>query len=98
MRLVIKLSRSFSTLVRIVLEEQLTLGSPHRFHYVKFHHENDRGDDDSRQGGLRNVVQIGCEELQRYKHQETSIDATKSRLHSGRVIDCTSTETAAHRH
>jgi hypothetical protein len=47
----------------------LTLGLPHGFDDVKFHHEDDSRNDDRSEGCTRNKVEVRGEKLQRENHK-----------------------------
>lgn len=49
----------------------LTAGAPDGLDDVELHHEDDGSDDDGRQRGFGNVVEVGSEEVERHQHQNT---------------------------
>ena len=52
------------------------------------HTEDDRGHDDSGQGGLGYEGAVGHEEGEADDDQETSVDSTKCSLDSTGAVDC----------
>lgn len=76
----------------------ITFCSPHRFDDMQFNHENHSGNDDSSERSLRDVVKIGSQKLKRNEDENSSVDTSEGCFHSGRVIDCTSTQSPGDRH
>ena len=76
----------------------LTLTAPDRFDHVVLHAEDDGGDDDGRQGGLRYEGCVGHEECETEKDEEAGVEAAHGCPHSTGSIDSSSAEGAGDRH
>ena len=75
-----------------------TLGSPDRHHHVTLHAEDDRGDDDGRQGGLGYEGRVGHEEGEAEEDEEAGVEPSHGGPHPCLLVDGGPAEGGGHRH